>query len=79
MREVNERAKKRLLVKPSAEIPLEENFLEGCENEFRLCAQEWNQRIKNEQILESIAKIDNKNIRELMEMGFRKRLAYFEA
>ena len=37
-REVNERAKKRFLLKPSAEIPLEENFLEGCENEFRLCA-----------------------------------------
>ena len=35
--------------------------------------------IKNEQILESISKIDNRNIRELMEMAFRKRLAYLEA
>ena len=38
VREVNERAKKRLLVNPSAVISLEENSLTGCENEFRLCA-----------------------------------------
>ena len=35
---VNERAKKKLLVNPSAVIPLEKNSLTGCENEFRLCA-----------------------------------------
>ena len=38
VREVNERAKKRFLLKPSYKISLEENFLSGCENEFRLCA-----------------------------------------